>query len=210
MKEVIRMKNQDTRSALVSAARVLFAEHGYDGTAVRAITAMAKANLGAITYHFGSKRALYEAVIESVTATLRGRLAAAAAKPGNPLDRIELVVRTFFDFLAENPDLPRFMMQQMISSQPLTKATLYTLEANIGTLASVIAEGQKDRSVRPGDPRLMALSIGAQPIFLTMARRALQNGVAIDQDDLEIRVRLVDSVVQFVRSGLASPREKAE
>jgi AcrR family transcriptional regulator len=157
-----------------------------------------------------SKRALYEAVIESVTATLRGRLAAAAAGPGNPLDRVELIVRTFFDFLPDNPDLPRFMMQQMISSQPITKAALDTLEANIGTLASVIAEGQKDGSVRPGDPRLMALSIGAQPIFLTMARRALQNGVAIDQDDLEIRVRLVDSVVQFVRSGLASPREKAE
>ena len=53
-----------TAAELIQAARELFALHGYEGTSVWAITQRARTNLGAITYHFGSKRALYEAVLE--------------------------------------------------------------------------------------------------------------------------------------------------
>jgi AcrR family transcriptional regulator len=53
-----------TAAALLEAGRVLFAERGYEGASVRAITAHACANLGAITYHFGSKRDLYDRVVE--------------------------------------------------------------------------------------------------------------------------------------------------
>ena len=35
---------------------------GYDATSIRAITQAAGVNLGTITYRFGSKEALYEAV----------------------------------------------------------------------------------------------------------------------------------------------------
>ncbi len=76
------------------------------------------------------------------------------------------------------------------------------MEANVRLIASLIAEGQADGSIRPGDPQLMALSIGAQPIWLTLARGVLQAGVVIDQDDPETRAQLVDSVVRFVRAGL--------
>jgi hypothetical protein len=84
------------------------------------------------------------------------------------------------------------------------------MRANLGTLASLIAEGQADGSIRFGDPRLMALSIVAQPIWLTMMRRALQEGISIDQSDPQTREQLVDSVVRFVRAGLAAHPEKLE
>jgi AcrR family transcriptional regulator len=45
----------DTRQALLNTAEKLFAEYGVEGTSVRDITTAAKANLGAINYHFGSK-----------------------------------------------------------------------------------------------------------------------------------------------------------
>jgi AcrR family transcriptional regulator len=200
----------DTAAAIVSAARQLFALHGYDGTSVRAITSLAGANLGAITYHFGSKEALYGEVIASAMAPSRDRLAAAAEQSGAPLTRVEGVVRAFFDFLNENPDLPQLMLQQLSSSRPIPGVALRTMQGNIGILAGLISEGQADGSIRAGDPRLMALSIGAQPIWLTLARRALQEGVAIDQTDPETRAQLVESVVLFVRAGLAAIPERAE
>lgn len=199
-----------TAAALVDSARRLFARHGYDGTSVRAITRDAGANLGAITYHFGSKRALYEAVLVAAASPSVERLAAAAGQRGPPLERLELVVRAFFDFLHENPDLPQLIAQQLVSSRPITEAALRTMQSNVGTLASLIAEGQADGSIRPGDARLMALSIGAQPIWLTLARRVLQEGVAIDQADPGTRARLVESVVRFVRAGLEAHLESGE
>jgi hypothetical protein len=77
------------------------------------------------------------------------------------------------------------------------------MQGNIRELGTVIAEGQAEGSIRGGDPQLMALSIGAQPIWLALARRALLAGIAIDQDHPETRDQLVESVVRFVRAGLA-------
>src|SRR5438034_543465 len=67
------------RDRLLAVARDLFALRGYDGTSVRDITRRARANLGAITYHFGSKEALYHEVIASRVEPLVARVILAAA-----------------------------------------------------------------------------------------------------------------------------------
>jgi AcrR family transcriptional regulator len=210
MKEAMRMHTPaatGTAAALIEAARELFALHGYDGASVRAITARAGANLGAITYHFGSKEALYEAVIVVAMSPSHERLLGAAEGDGPPLERLEAAVRAFFGFLYESPELPRLMVQQLTASRPISEKVLGIMRGNIRLIASLVEEGQKDGSIRAGDPQLMALSIGSQPIWLSLARRALQAGVAIDQDDPRTRAKLVESVVGFVRAGLAAHPE---
>jgi AcrR family transcriptional regulator len=56
----------DTRTQILDAAERLFAEHGYRGTSIRAITDLAGANLAAVGYHFGSKAELLAAVVRRV------------------------------------------------------------------------------------------------------------------------------------------------
>ena len=56
------MSTQDTKERLLDAAEELFAEHGYGGTSLRAVTGAAEANLAAVHYHFGGKRELFQAV----------------------------------------------------------------------------------------------------------------------------------------------------
>ncbi len=53
-----------TRERILSTAEQLFAESGIAATSMRSITAMARVNLAAVNYHFGSKEALIEAVYE--------------------------------------------------------------------------------------------------------------------------------------------------
>src|SRR3984885_14037089 len=52
------MAPPDTRTRILDAAEHLFAERGFRGTSVRAITGLAGANLAAVGYHFGSKAEL--------------------------------------------------------------------------------------------------------------------------------------------------------
>lgn len=52
----------DTRERILDAAERLFAEHGFSGTSMRMITGLARVNLGAVNYHFGSKEALTQEV----------------------------------------------------------------------------------------------------------------------------------------------------
>ncbi|WP_062441066.1 TetR/AcrR family transcriptional regulator [Herbidospora daliensis] len=83
------MTNPDTRTQILDAAAHLFAERGYRGTSVRAVTDRAGANLAAVGYHFGSKAELLAAVARRVVEPIITAQCAA-------LDRL----------LAENPEPP--------------------------------------------------------------------------------------------------------
>jgi AcrR family transcriptional regulator len=51
--------NPDTKAHIAEAARELFLEYGYKGTTVRAVAAAAGVDSALISYHFGSKQALF-------------------------------------------------------------------------------------------------------------------------------------------------------
>ncbi|MDH5432983.1 MAG: TetR family transcriptional regulator [Gammaproteobacteria bacterium] len=53
-----------TKNKILNIAEALFAEHGFNETSLREITAEAKVNLASVNYHFGSKKSLIEAVFE--------------------------------------------------------------------------------------------------------------------------------------------------
>lgn len=55
--------NVDTKTRLLDAAELLFIDDGYDAMALRQITALADANLAAVSYHFGAKDALVHAML---------------------------------------------------------------------------------------------------------------------------------------------------
>src|SRR5215472_17459105 len=67
---------QDTRAALVQAARERFAEHGYAGPGTEDIVARARLTRGALYHHFGDKAGLFRAVMEAVARDLAHRLIA--------------------------------------------------------------------------------------------------------------------------------------
>jgi len=88
-------KPSPTRERLLDVAEQLFARRGLDAVSVRDITREAGANLGAITYHFGTMRKLSVAVFERrMTPLSRQRLEAleavekAAGKGPLPLEGV--------------------------------------------------------------------------------------------------------------------------
>ncbi len=201
-------EQSDTASRLIEAAVALFSQKGYDGTSVRALSTLADANLGAITYHFGSKETLYDAAFGSVIDPIREIVVDAATSVGPPLLRIERLVRVFFRYLNEHPAFPNLISHQLAGSRPLPEPVRNLMQKNIQTMTDLISEGQQEGSIRVGNARDMALSIVAQPMWLTLAGRVLQEGADLDQGDPETHGRIVESVVQFVRAGLNNQGEE--
>lgn len=192
----------------MSAGRDLFAAYGYRGASVRAITGRAEANLGAVTYHFGSKAGLYDAVLEHTLTPLRERLRAAASTDGSPLERVQAFVRAFFEHLFEHPDMRGLMLQTLSTGEPIPEAVLVTFRANFGLLTRLIREGQAVGEIRDGDPMLLALATATQPVALNLVRPVLEQAGAVRFESEQARDRLVENAIRFVVEALAAPGTK--
>ena len=73
-----------TRAALLSAARPLFAERGYEAVSSEEIVAAAGVTRGALYHHFDGKRGLFAAVFEEVESEFAGQLRLLRAREAIP------------------------------------------------------------------------------------------------------------------------------
>jgi AcrR family transcriptional regulator len=122
------MAAEDTRERILLAAEQLFAERGISSTSMRALTNTAGVNLAAAHYHFGSKEALLDAVIEFRAAPVnRARIAALeahAAERGDAPLEVAAIFRAFLmpalQTVIESPEgaahLPRLFAR--LEAQP--------------------------------------------------------------------------------------------
>ena len=191
-----------TRADLLSAARTLFSQRGFDGASVRAITRLAGTNLGAITYHFGTKRELYSAVLEDGLRPIAAQVAAAAESGGPALERMLRVVEAYFDHFHRHPDLPHLLLQEIAAGKEPPAVVLEIVGKVKQVIAGLHVEGVGDGSVRPGHPVLSALSVVSQPIYLTLVAPLLKSMGDIDLSDPETRRMALEHTTAFVRAGL--------
>lgn len=80
-----------TRQDLLEAATAVFAARGFEGGSVRDISRAAKANVAAVSYHFGGKDGLYRAVLERSAAAFE--IPSFDSETLAALDRAEMVRR---------------------------------------------------------------------------------------------------------------------
>ncbi len=78
-----------TRTALIDAARPLFAEHGFGGVGTETIVRAAGVTRGALYHQFADKTELFAAVFEAVEEDIGGRIDALVTESGStdPIER---------------------------------------------------------------------------------------------------------------------------
>jgi len=198
-------RGASTRASLMTAGTQLFARRGFDGTSVREIAAAAAVNLGAVSYHFGSKRGLYDEILQQALGPLVDRIAATAHGPGTPIERVEMIVSVFFDHLAGTPELPRLLLQEVAAGKPPPETVVAILRRNVSNLQAVLQEGWQDGSIRRAHPLLAAMSIVSQPVYMSIMAPILNAVGGVDLRDPDTRDEVTRHVKTFVRAGL-SPR----
>ena len=186
-----------TAETLLEAARTLFAERGFNGTSIRAITEAADANLAAVTYHYGSKQALFEAVLESILAPVGDGIREAFEGPGAPLERIHAVVAALLLHMGQNPAYPRLVLQQLTSGPMPHPVVQQTMKAGLTMLRSLVEEGQRDGTIRPGDSTFMAVSLLSQPVHMSIVIRPLREILELGDDHSALLERMAAHAAEF-------------
>ena len=106
-----------TKARILDTAEQLFAEHGYEGTSLRVLTARAGVNLAAVHYHFGSKQGLFRAVfarrIAPINAERLARLAVLEARgserPPSSEELLEAFLAPAVRLMSEGESGQRFL-----------------------------------------------------------------------------------------------------
>src|SRR5262245_35096260 len=104
------------RPARVSPDRILaaaareFAARGYAGARVDRIARRARVNKAMLYYHFGSKQQLYRALLRATCAEAAGVLAAIAASPAAPGDKLDGAVAALATFVVTHSFFPAIML----------------------------------------------------------------------------------------------------
>ncbi len=189
----------DTKTRLIAEARNLFATNGFSGVGVREITRAAHANLGAVTYHFGSKRALYDAVFVTMGDNLATRLEAAAAAPGSTASRLEAIVHTLFSFFREAPEAPLLILHEVAATGAPPPALVPLIRRNLQAVERALREGRERGEVREVDPMLVAFSMISQSVWFALVGRFLPAIGAIPPDDGAFAARVEAHVAGVVR-----------
>jgi AcrR family transcriptional regulator len=110
-----QQRAEPTRAALLEAALVEFAAHGYDGASTRRIAARARTPQPQINYHFESKRALWCAAVDHLFTRLDASLErhiGTDRRPADDRERFAQTIRAFVHAAAELPELNRIMVQE--------------------------------------------------------------------------------------------------
>jgi AcrR family transcriptional regulator len=103
-------RTEATTTALLAAARELFAEDGYAATSLDAVVAKAGVTKGALYHHFSGKRDLFAAVFADEQVRLAEAIVAAyAQEQGNPWRAFEAGCRAFIEACQE-PGVQRIFL----------------------------------------------------------------------------------------------------
>jgi AcrR family transcriptional regulator len=189
------------------AATKVFAKSGFAGGKVEQISKAAGSYDRMIYYYFGSKEALYVAVLEEAYRRIRHIEADLHLEDLAPEDALRKLVGFTVDYQLANPDFIRLVMNENIHRGEFLGQSKMIQTLNvpaINAVRQVYERGVKDKVFRSGvDPVDLHMSISALSFFNVSNRHTFS---LIFKRDLESpaaivarRDSIIEMVVRFVR-----------
>ncbi len=174
--------SSDTKTRLLETAATLFAEHGYRGASVRRICDLARANPGAISYHFGGKKQLYRTALRRAASSL-SEFSVSNIDNGEdapPLSITDVLDRVL-DRLETRPHDARLLLRDLADGGEVAVEALEpTIRTAFEGLRLAIGEDSAPRGSATG--RALFLDLAAPLFLLTAAWPVLQRALDLDPD----------------------------
>ena len=171
------MDNQERQSKeqqiLVSAEQE-FLTKGYDGARTTSIAQAAGVTHAMLHYYFRTKEQLFERIVDEKFETMSHSMFAIMGDPSLPIvERIKGGIEAHFDFIAANPLLPRFVINEIISRPERYKLLYKRVGAVIDNVYCDL-QFEIDRSAERGeiewvDVKMLFVSIMSLNIFTFLA-----------------------------------------
>lgn len=163
-----------TQQALIVAGERLFAVYGFDGTTLDMLAAESGANKALVSYYFGSKEGLYDAVIAALTGEAVAMVSSALIDGGDPVKNFRRYVKALARAFAARPTFPAILMREYIAGSMLEREGPFRQVIQFYRMTEKFYEaGRKEKLFRKLDPHKLHLSIVGPLVhfILTMGLR---------------------------------------
>ena len=160
----------DTESRILQAAEEEFLLKGLEGARTTAIAERAGATHAMLHYYFRTKNMLFERIIEEKMRNAGHIMQAVFVLGDMPLmERVKRGVEQHFDFIAANPNLPRFVIQEIYSHperHEIMRSQVLTITKDwLCDLQRHIDESAATKATEWIDARMLLLDIVSLNLF---------------------------------------------
>ena len=129
-----------TPARILDAAEDVFAAEGYAGASMRDIARRADVPFGALHYHWGSKKQLWEAVFTRLGDRTRDTIMR-NLKPGNTAgELIDNLVDSFLDLLISKPNTVRLAFRMALERDEMRLLSIRRMFADLARLGTSVFE----------------------------------------------------------------------
>jgi AcrR family transcriptional regulator len=211
------MEFNEKQISIINTAERLFSINGFDGTSVRDIAHEAGINVAMISYYFGSKEKLMEAVFEQKTSKMR-------LKVENMLqeekltnhEKVNILIEDYVDRFLSQPQFHKVMLLEQLSDKPGGIAGMIDelKKRNLALIKKLIQEGQKSGEFKKNIDiaLMMATMVGtvSQMIISRRFYREVNNMEHLPEEEFTnyIRKKLCAHLKNLFKSTLTNEEKK--
>ena len=213
------MGEKDTKERILDAAERIFAERGFAGTSLRAVTSAAEVNLAAVHYHFGSKEALLQEILHRRVAPINQerakRLDRIEARAADEPASVEEIVAAFLEPAVQLGDGPgsdgravralaaRIYGEPRELVEPMIREEFGDLSRRfVALLARALPE-------LPRSEIEWRFQFAVGVLIFVIAERYVSNLTSDSELDLNDREAIVRRMSAFIVNGLCAPQADA-
>lgn len=137
-----RAEMEETRAALISAARKVFSEVGYADTVMDDLTGQAGLTRGALYHHFGDKKGLLAAVVEQIDAEMDAQLEAISSTAEDAWQGFTHRCNAYLTMALE-PEYQRIVLRdaRSVLGGPSQESQRHCVDAMQRLIGQLIAQG---------------------------------------------------------------------
>lgn len=140
------MEFNDKQIQIIETAERLFAERGFDGTSVRDIADEAGINVAMISYYFGSKEKLMEALFELRVGSVKLRMENLIKDDSlSPIEKVNMLIDEHIERVMQKQCFQKVMQGVLATNKnpAILKAANNVKLRSIAVVAELIKDGQK-------------------------------------------------------------------
>lgn len=190
-REALTPRGVRTREKLFRAAESVFAERGFERSAIADIASRAEVALGTFYVYFPDKKAVFIELVDELGDRLRTKQRDAVAGAKTRLDVERAGLRSFFDFVAQHPGLYRVVREAEFADPPTYRRYYERIAQGY---AAGLKKAMDEGELRELDPECLAYCLMGMADFLGMRWLVWQQ-----TDDVD---HMVEQAMSFIRHGV--------